>query len=127
MLWLSMLVLLVAMVGFTLLFRWTVTRVGGVLGKATYERHSAAEEIVGSGRVPASWRGREEPPYSQEAAGSFLRRLDQLIRSFERAPVFDSEETRKMLLEDLRAARARWARGEWEETRQAAVEPSSPS
>lgn len=127
MLWLSALFLVVAMVGFTLLFRWTVTRVGGVLGKATYERHSAAEEIVSSGRVPAAWRGDAAPPYAEEAAREYLKRLDRLTRSFERAPVFDSEETRKVLLADLRAVRARWARGEWEGTPEGEAGASSPS
>lgn len=115
MIWLSMLLLLVAMLGLTLLLRFAVGRMGRVVGRATYELHTAAEEIVSSGRVPLSWRGsHDQPPYPPDAGRGFVRRLDDLIRHFERAPVFDSEQTRALLLEDLRAARARWQKGEWD-------------
>lgn len=128
MIWLSVLLLLAAMLGLTLLLRYAVTRAGQVVGKSTYERHTAAEEILSSGGVPGSWRGGHlRPPYPPEAGRGFVRRLDELIRHFERAPVFDSEPTRQLLLEDLRAARARWEKGEWEvsETEPPGVSPPS--
>ena len=85
-------------------------------------------QIVSTGGVPAAWR--EEagaPPYLPETRRRLLRKLDDLIRSFERAPVFDSEETRRVLLADLRASRERWARGEWEALETERAEPIPPS
>jgi hypothetical protein len=122
------LLLLLVMLGFTMLFRAAVGRMGQVVGKATYQRHTSAEEIVSSGRVPASWRGaRPGPPYADDARRVYLRRLDDLIRYFGKAPVFDTEETRQLLLGQLRAARERWERGEWQDPSAGSAAVSGPS
>ena len=105
-------------IGVTLLFSYllklSVDRIGKLVGKVTYERHSAAEEILATGGVPASWRrSAGGPPFVPELERKLLRRLDELVKYFERAPVFEDEESRAFLLDELRAARARWGKGEW--------------
>jgi len=84
------------------------------VGKVTYERHSAAEEILATGGVPAAWRlNAGAPPFAPGLGRKLVRRLDELVKYFERAPVFEDEESRAFLLDELRAARVRWAKGEW--------------
>jgi hypothetical protein len=115
MLWLAGLLLIVTFVGFTLLFKLGTSRMGALLGKATFDRHRAAEEILSSGRVPASWqRVYGPPPYGSDLQRRVHRRLERLLRYFKSAPVFDGEESRTVLMEELRAAQSRWAAGIWE-------------
>ena len=118
MLWLWALLLLAVLSGFVFLLKLAVTRMGGLVGRVTYERHTAAEGILATGRVPESWRkaagGGGAEPASPSELRLYLHRLDELMRYFEHAPVFDEEPTRRLLLEELRAARSRWERGIWE-------------
>jgi hypothetical protein len=114
MIWITMLLFIGVTLLFSYLLKLSLDRIGKLVGKVTYERHSAAEEILATGGVPASWRrSTEGPPFAPDLERKLFRRLDELVKYFERAPVFEEEESRAFLLEELRAARVRWGKGEW--------------
>src|SRR5512145_2028738 len=90
--------------------------IGAVVGRVTRERHAAAEEILNTGRVPAAWL-RQRTPQAPDAAPPaptpaekrrLLRRLDDLARQFEHAPVFEDDESRTVVLAGFREIRDRW-------------------
>ena len=112
---------------FALAVRKGVGVVGKALGKTVHDRHKSAESILEDGHVP-SWWYREvlvsrlrpgasvdpkDPEFRTRARRRFLKRLDGLLKYFDTAPVFESEEARRMLVRDLRAARERWATAPW--------------
>lgn len=116
MLWVSLGLFLVLVAVMVLTLKAGVGRLGAALGESTAVRHRAAEHILETGGIPETWRpsGRvgERPPTPDEAR-VYLRRLDVLMRYFRRAPVFDTESTRAMLLDGLAETRERWLRGVW--------------
>jgi len=102
--------------------------VGKALGRTVYERHRCAEQILEDGRMPSSWYQEFEQSYAKREAPNpgnrefrirtrrhCIRRLDGLLKYFDKAPVFESEEARRMLLADLRNTRERWADAVWQE------------
>jgi hypothetical protein len=99
---------------FTLLFRFTTRTVGNRVGRFVNARHRAAESILDSTQVPEDWveeavrKGRS----GERARRFFLRRLRVLRRYFERSPLVDGEDTRRILLEALDEARDAWAQAD---------------
>ncbi len=102
--------------------------VGKALGKTVYERHKYTEQILDDGRMPSSWYQKFERSAAGRAAPDpgdrefrirtrkyCIKRLDGLLKYFDKAPVFESEEARRMLLADLRNTRQQWADAVWQE------------
>lgn len=109
----SILIFILLVVVFALLYKATSSVLGSVLGKTVHQRHKAAEHIIETGRLPASWQS--ECAKKSDAKACALGRIDDLVKYFERAPVFDTEETRRELLSDLEHARETWESLSWEE------------
>ena len=96
---------------FTILFRFTTRTVGNRVGRFVNARHRAAEAILNGSQVPEDWvteamrRGKS----GERGRRFLLRRLKMLRRYFERSPLVDGEDTRRILLEALDEARDVWA------------------
>lgn len=108
------LVFLGAVVVFVLMFKVAMGYIGKRFGLTVRERHEAAQIIVETGLPPRQWRreaarashtDRSDDTSARRVLGN---RVDQLTRYFRTAPVFDSEETRRVLLADLQDARDAW-------------------
>lgn len=114
---------------FTLGVRWGAVIIGKVLGRVIDARHHHAEYITTTGQAPEAWTGpyfkriaaleagRELPPAARErriarlewqAKRRSLKGIDDLLRYFARAPVFADEHSRRVLIEQLEAARDAW-------------------
>jgi len=109
---LAIIILLLAMVVLLVLVtRFAAMASGKVLGATTAARHKAAEHIIATGQPPGEWiaalarRSRR----GERARRALLARLDGLIGYFKTASVFEDEETRRILLHELRKARDAWA------------------
>jgi len=130
---LAMLPVLLAFVAvvalFTLGVRWGAVIIGKVLGRVIDERHHHAEYITTTGQAPEAWTrpyferidalqasGGTEPAAIErriarleaQARRRSLKGIDDLLRYFARAPVFADEHSRRVLLEQLEAARQAW-------------------
>ncbi len=123
-----LLLLLIFVVGFLLiglLTRWTQKMLTGqVVG-----RLQAAEAIVNEGQIPEAWLRpyRKQAEAIQRRGGSgddlarvaaraqadCLRRIDALIRMFDEGAFADTPETKKTVVDSLRAERERWVRLDW--------------
>lgn len=114
---------------FTLGVRWGAVIIGKVLGRVIDERHHNAEYITTTGQVPEAWTrpyfqridalqasGGTEPAARErriarleaQARRRSLKGIDDLLRYFARAPVFADEHSRRVLMEQLEAARQAW-------------------
>lgn len=114
---------------FTLGVRWGAVVIGKVLGRVIDERHHHAEYITTTGQVPEAWTGPyfkriatlqasgELQPAARErriarlewqAKRRSLKGIDDLLRYFARAPVFADDHSRRVLMEQLQAARETW-------------------
>ncbi len=114
---------------FTLGIRWGVVIIGKVLGKVIDERHHHAEYITTTGQVPEAWtrpyfkqivalqatqglepaaRERRIARLESQARRRSLKGIDDLLRYFARAPVFADDHSRRVLMEQLEAARETW-------------------
>jgi hypothetical protein len=115
------LLFLAAAVMLTLLGFVSSRRIGAVVGRVTRERHAAAEELLNTGRVPAAWLRRTSPAAADAASFAptpaekrrLLRRLDELARQFQHAPVFEDDESRTVVLDGFKEIRDRWAVDDW--------------
>lgn len=125
------LILLITVVMFallTLLFKKGMDKVGSVLGKTVFARHKAAEYVMDNHKVPPQWL--EE--WQKRKRGSLLRtnvqlsdeelirkfalkKLGDLIKYFQRAPVFENDHVRRTLLDDLYNVRGEWLNSQWQE------------
>lgn len=88
------------------------------------DKHRLLQAIAETGEVPARWRRpyearivrlRGKPDRAgrvaeveRRARQHYLRELDRLVRYAETATLVDGEDTRRLLLEGLASARARW-------------------
>lgn len=105
--------------------RWASAQVTGDLARNLH----AGETVVNQQSVPADWsRPHQRRLRKLEAAGAgpadlnaaaedarahVLRKLDDLIRFYEKTNVVDSPETRRFLLAALREQHTRWQTLEW--------------
>lgn len=124
-----MLAFVAVIVLFTLGVRWGAVIIGKVLGRVIDERHHHAEYITTTGQAPEAWtRPYFERIAALQAAGGLepaarerriarldaqakrrsLKGIDDLLRYFARAPVFADEHSRRVLIEQLEAARETW-------------------
>jgi len=113
----ALLVLFLMMLGAIWAMNWTARKMVG-------ETHGAIEAIVETGKVPESWRRpyeaklvrlRDKPGQADRIANvekrarqHYLQELDKLIRYVGKATLVEDEDVRRMLLERLADARARW-------------------
>jgi hypothetical protein len=126
---LSLIIFVVGIALFTVGVRWGVVAIGKLLGRTVSERHHNAEYIISTGAVPEDWMApyfqkidaiganhelsaadRERRSAEIEAQGKreSLRRLDDLLKYFRRAPVFEDDTARQLLLGQLRSAKEVW-------------------
>ena len=128
-----MLLVLISFIAFIALFvlglRWGVVIIGKVLGRVVYDRHRNAEHIINTGQVPDQWIGpyfkkmdearkkdgvdetereRRITVLDRKAKRNSIKRIDDLLRYFSRAPVFADDHSRRVLMEQLEAAKAQW-------------------
>ena len=128
-----MLLVLISFIAFIALFvlglRWGVVIIGKVLGRVVYDRHRNAEYIINTGQVPDQWtepffkkidemrkleqvddteRERRISILDRRAKRNSIKRIDDLLRYFSRAPVFADDHSRRVLKEQLEAAKAQW-------------------
>lgn len=121
--------IVVAIAGFMTIFglsmRWAVRSVTNY----AENRQRATQCIVEEGRVPDDWvrpflqrieaaqrKGcspAELEGVGRKAQARFLHQLDNLMRGYIHGGSFDSEQTRRILLESLRERRQEWARAQW--------------
>jgi hypothetical protein len=121
----------VVVVVFTLLLKRGVNLIGAILGRTVSDRHHAAEHILNTGTMPDPWiapfdskmdaleadhelaadeRSQRLAKLEADAKRHSLRRIDDLLRYFARAPVFADDHSREVLMNGLREARATWVR-----------------
>ena len=106
-----MLLVLISFIAFIALFvlglRWGVVVIGKVLGRVVYDRHRNAEYIINTGQVPDQWtepyykkidaarkkegvdeteRERRIASLDRKAKRNSIKRIDDLLRYFSRAP-----------------------------------------
>lgn len=86
-----------------------------------------AETIVQTGRVPITWlysfpakrrsntRIGGEPEPRRMNKRMALKRLDRIVRYFEKTPFVENEQVRAQLLEQLDDAWERWQTATWED------------
>jgi hypothetical protein len=131
----AMLVLLylVVLALFVLGVRQTILGLGKKLGGSVFARHKQAQHIVDTGTVPADWARKIQGSGSDRPRGSHVQgpsdpRRDRAVRMlaelqayFRRAPVFDTESTRALLLRRLQEVEREWAVKEWRE-----ISPDTP-
>ena len=128
-----MLLVLISFIAFIALFvlglRWGVVIIGKVLGRVVYDRHRNAEYIINTGQVPEQWigpyfkkmdeartkdgvgeteRDRRIASLDRKAKRNSIKRIDDLLRYFSRAPVFADDHSRRVLMEQLESAKAQW-------------------
>jgi hypothetical protein len=96
---------------FTILFRFTTRTVGNRVGRFVNARHHAAESILDNSQVPEDWveEAISKGKSAERARRFLLKRLSALRRYFERSPLVDGEDTRRILLDALDEARDIWA------------------
>ncbi len=125
---------------FVLLLRGAVIWMGRVSGKYVAEKHRAAETIINTGKPPMTWisnsvrkiaelredpRGVRAAKVKKKALSICLKRLEGLMKYFKTSPLCQDEETRKILLDELRKAERVWREADWEEI--ISIESTSPS
>jgi hypothetical protein len=116
-----------------LLTRGSAVLMGRLGGERIQIMHRSAEYIVDNHAVPLAWRQRRwkgpegvtDPPAAGAATEmgraevrmrrACLGRLDGLIRHFERTSLFEDEETRHVLTNELEQVREEWAASSWRE------------
>ncbi len=116
----SIVVFLAFVALFTLAFRYTTRTIGQRVGEWVDRRHRAAEEILDSGCAPRAWvemlgsrfpgigAGDVVPGRERALKRRLLRELRSLEKYFERSPLVDTEETRRVLVAELREVRQKW-------------------
>ena len=115
-LFLTLVVFLAAFVLICLGAIWVLQR--SIQGKIEGQ-FKAAEAITSDHRVPEAWlkQGRIKPGASSRAEARakalVLKKLDTLIGYFRNCPFVDSEESREVLLNELRAVRKAWEGCTW--------------
>lgn len=104
------LILLLFVVIFVFMSRLALKFAGRRFGKAMSERLISAQYIIETGKAPPPWtRGMSTArPGGKQDRSRLLHRLDELIRSFSRAPVFEDEAARLLFLERLGKVRSAW-------------------
>jgi hypothetical protein len=104
----SIIAFLVFVAVFTLLFRATTRTIGQRVGEWVDRRHRAAEQILETGRPPQAWLEGLPPSSPERARRRLLRELRRLQKYFERSPLVDTEETRHVLVGQLKEVGDKW-------------------
>lgn len=124
--WGSLLVWLGAIILFLVMTRLLISRLKRLFHTRLHSSMEAAEFIVRTGQAPAAWAQRLLPtdPWEDHVKAFWrraeipaaspqtrcLRRLEELIRFFETAPVYQEPDARSMLLTELQARQEGWRR-----------------
>lgn len=105
---LSIIAFLVFVALFTLLFRATTRTIGQRVGEWVDRRHRAAEAIIETGRPPREWIDALPPGGGERGRRRLLRELRKLAKYFEHSPLVDTEETRRVLVDQLKEIGNKW-------------------
>lgn len=136
---LGVLLFLLGLSVFLTLFRLLIVWASRYMTRWVESRCQAAEVIVDQGRVPEAWalplrrrieamRRRGRSARAVERAGRraqarLVRELDALTRYLEQGARFDSEDTRRHVLQSLRERRRDWVAGSWQSLLECETEP----
>lgn len=133
---LLLIILFACLLGLVLaLITLSLRRISGRVIEQYGARLNDADTIVNGGRAPESWvqpirqrieagpRGRPESGNSSDAVQRMqkkgrqqcLKRLKSLIAFMEKGQFYDGEETRAIVLKELRTQQDRWASCDWAE------------
>lgn len=101
---------------FTLLYKFATQTVGRRVGRFVDRHHRTTEVLLETRGVPEQWRHEVRRRFpvigddrTERRARRFLiRRLDRLARYFERTPLVDSEETRRLIIDQLVEIAEEW-------------------
>lgn len=104
----SIIAFLVFVALFTLLFRAATRTIGQRVGEWVDRRHRAAEAIIETGSPPREWIEALPPGGGERSRRRLLRELGKLAKYFEHSPLVDTEETRRVLLDQLKEIREKW-------------------
>jgi hypothetical protein len=113
-----MLGLFLTLLGFVVIFvlvsRFAVSFTARQFGKVVGERHMSAEYVMETGRAPPPWVRPALVAVGDDVQvrRRLLHNLDELVRYFARAPVFENEPARVLFLERLETVRAAWDKAE---------------
>lgn len=117
-------VLLVAMIMIVLIIAGAIWGMNVSAARLVGDKHRLLQTIAETGRVPEAWRRpyearivrlRGKPgragrmaQLEEQARQHYLRELDQLVRYVRTTTLVENEQVRRLLLEKLSDARARW-------------------
>jgi hypothetical protein len=94
-------------VGIIFITRFALWFAETLTGNLLNDNMRAAEFILEHHQAPEMW-GRPDHKFYPAGKGRLLARLDKLIRYFEVCPFFEDEESRTLLLTQLRTERDDW-------------------
>lgn len=114
------LLVIVAIAAILVVVRLAAVLMGVVADRAIGSHHRAAEIIVNTGKVPPAWIKSTlpqpaSPDQESQAKAAAIAKLDALIIRFTTSPLVADEETRQVLLGELRRAREHWQKSAWRE------------
>ena len=127
--WLIFLSFLLFIGLFVVGLRWGVVVIGKILGRVVNDRHQNAEFIINTGQVPEQWtsefykkideinksagtndleKRKRVSSLESKAKRYSIKRINDLLKYFSRAPVFSDDYSRKVLMDQLQAAKKEW-------------------
>lgn len=120
----AILLFIICVCSFTFMLKYNIILVGKIAGRQIERTHKAAEAILNTKRPPKEWiekwerkmdtardvpnREAEAERIKMRAKKDSVRRLDSLIGYFRATSLMEDEETRLILLEELRKIRRLW-------------------
>lgn len=84
--------------------------IGYFVGRMISDKHRTAEEIITTEKVPRAWISYSSSEKSTKV--KILKRLEDLIKYFNNTPCFDSNDTKEMLLSDMKKIYSLWEESE---------------
>ena len=111
------LLVIVLMIGFLLLlFKFILSYTNFAVRLFVDSKHKDAEFILSSRMAPPEWKRRTAIRLGPTAAKWYaIRRTKSLLNYFKRTPLIESEEARKIALNDLRSVLLEWRDKTWSE------------
>ena len=127
--WLILISFLLFIGLFVIGLRWGVVVIGKILGRVVNDRHQNAELIINTGQVPEQWasafykkidqinksteikdleKQKRVSSLESKAKRYSIKRINDLLKYFSRAPVFTDDYSRKVLMDQLQEAKKEW-------------------
>ena len=88
-----------------------------ILSTMVEKKHRDAEAILTTGIVPPNWAKRSIYYFVGEGISKSitLRRLNRVIKYFQRTPLIESDDAREILVGRLRGIETSWRKMNWKE------------